>query len=171
MVETSLEWQEYFSQFKIWLMRSLVASIFLYACESWTLTAELQRRIQAMEMRCHCKILGIFYKDCVTNEEVHAKIQISVICRVYILFLVRRCQFWVEQMVLFKNYSVLQFWFICSCIYFLRYASIVPLLAIGAVWCSMCLFCLEVPVSTFMKKGEYVMMGVRLPKCLGVSKT
>ena len=36
---------------KIQLMRSLVTSIFLYACESWTLTAELQRRIQAMEMR------------------------------------------------------------------------------------------------------------------------
>ena len=37
---------------KLPLMRSLVTSIFLYACESWTLTAELQRRIQAMEMRC-----------------------------------------------------------------------------------------------------------------------
>ena len=36
---------------KIRLMRSLVTSIFLYACESWTLTAELQRRIQAKEMR------------------------------------------------------------------------------------------------------------------------
>ena len=32
---------------KIRLMRSLVTSIFLYVCESWTLTAELQRRIQA----------------------------------------------------------------------------------------------------------------------------
>ena len=31
---------------KIRLMRSLVTFIFLYACESWTLTAELQRRIQ-----------------------------------------------------------------------------------------------------------------------------
>ena len=41
------------------LMRSLVTSIFLYACESWTLTAELQRRIQAMEMRCYRKILHI----------------------------------------------------------------------------------------------------------------
>ena len=30
------------------LMRSLVASVFLYAFESWALTAELQRRIQAM---------------------------------------------------------------------------------------------------------------------------
>ena len=33
---------------KIRLMRFLVTAIFLYACESWTLTAELQRRIQAM---------------------------------------------------------------------------------------------------------------------------
>ena len=46
---------------KIRLMRSLVTSIFLYACESWTLTAVLQRRIQAMEMRCYRKILRISY--------------------------------------------------------------------------------------------------------------
>ena len=35
---------------KVCLMRSLVTSIFLYACESWTLTVELQRRIHAKEM-------------------------------------------------------------------------------------------------------------------------
>ena len=56
-------------------MRSLVTSIFLYACESWTLTAELQSRIQAMEIRCYRKILSISYKDHVTNEEVRAKSQ------------------------------------------------------------------------------------------------
>ena len=59
-------------------MRSLVTSIFLYACESWTLTAELQRRIQAMEMRCYHKILHISYIDHITNEEVHAKIQQAI---------------------------------------------------------------------------------------------
>ena len=59
-------------------MRSLVTSIFLYACESWTLTAELQRRIQAMEIRCYRKILHISYKDLVTNEEVRAKIQQAI---------------------------------------------------------------------------------------------
>ena len=53
---------------KIWLMRFLVTSIFLYACGSWTLTAELQRRIQAKEMRCYRKVLFISYKDHVTNE-------------------------------------------------------------------------------------------------------
>ena len=56
-------------------MRSLITSICLYDCESRTLTAELQRRIQAIEMRCYRKILHISYKDHVTNEEVRAKIQ------------------------------------------------------------------------------------------------
>ena len=60
------------------MMRSLVTSIFLYAYESWTLTAELQRRIQAMKMRCHSKIECISYKDHVTNEEVRAKIQQAI---------------------------------------------------------------------------------------------
>ena len=59
-------------------MRSLVTSIFLYACESRTLTAELQKRIQAMEMRCYRKILHISYKDHVTNEGVRAKIQQAI---------------------------------------------------------------------------------------------
>ena len=40
-----------------------------------TLTAEPQRRIQAMEMRYYRKILRISNKDHVTNEEVRAKIQ------------------------------------------------------------------------------------------------
>ena len=50
-------------------------SIFLYACESWTLTAELQRRIQAMEIKCYRKIIHTSHKDHVTNEEVRAKIR------------------------------------------------------------------------------------------------
>ena len=52
-----------------------VTSIFLYACESWTLTAELQSRTQVMKMRCYRKILHISYKDHFTNEEVCTKIQ------------------------------------------------------------------------------------------------
>ena len=64
--------------YKIQLIRSLVTSVFLYTCESWTLTAELQRRIQAMEMRCYRKILNISCKDHVTNEEVRTKIQQAI---------------------------------------------------------------------------------------------
>ena len=46
------------------------AEIFLYACDTGTPTAELQRRIQSLEFRCFRKILGISYKDRVTNEHV-----------------------------------------------------------------------------------------------------
>ena len=59
-------------------MRSFVIPIFLYACESWTLTAELEKRTQAFEMRCYRRLLNISYKDQVTNEEVRRKIQATI---------------------------------------------------------------------------------------------
>ena len=59
-------------------MCSPVTSIFLYACESRTLTAELHRKIRTMQMRCYCKILRISYKDHVGNEEVRAKIHQAI---------------------------------------------------------------------------------------------
>ena len=74
----------------VFLMCSLVTSIFLYACESWTLTAELQRRIQAMEMRCYRKILHTSYKDHVTNGEVRAKIQQAVGPREDLMTIIKR---------------------------------------------------------------------------------
>ena len=77
---------------KIQLMRSLVTSIFLYACKSWTLTAELQRRIQAMKMRCYRKIPNISYKDHATNEEVHAKIQQAIGSYKDLLTTVKTCK-------------------------------------------------------------------------------
>ena len=59
-------------------MHSLVIAIFLYACESWTLTAELEKRTQAFEMRCYRRLLNISYKDHVTNEEVRRKIKAAI---------------------------------------------------------------------------------------------
>ena len=59
-------------------MHSLVVSIFLYACESWTLTAELEKRTQPFEMRCYRRLLNISYKDHVTNAEVRRKIQAAI---------------------------------------------------------------------------------------------
>ena len=60
---------------KVKLMRTLILSTFLYACESCTLTAEIERRIQALEMRCYRRLLNTSYKDHVTNEEVRNRIQ------------------------------------------------------------------------------------------------
>ena len=63
---------------KVKLMRSLVISIFLYACESWTLTAELEKRTQAFKIRCYRRLLNISHKDHVTNEESRRKIQADI---------------------------------------------------------------------------------------------
>ena len=59
---------------KIRLMRALVITIFLYACEAWPLTADIQRTIQSLEFICFRKILGISYKYRITNELVRKTI-------------------------------------------------------------------------------------------------
>ena len=60
---------------KVKLMRTLILSTFLYACESWTLTAEIERKIQALEVRCYRRLMNISCKDHVANEEVRNRIQ------------------------------------------------------------------------------------------------
>ena len=69
-------------------MRSPVISTFLYAYESWILTAELQRRIRAMEMRCYRKILRNSYED----HEVFAKIRQAIGPHEDLLTLLKRCK-------------------------------------------------------------------------------
>ena len=58
---------------KIRLMRSLAMSVFLYACETGTITADIEREIQALEMRCFRKLVGIWYRDHMINEEVKSR--------------------------------------------------------------------------------------------------
>ena len=36
---------------------------------------DTERKIKAMEMRCYRKLLGISYKDHITNSEVRGKIE------------------------------------------------------------------------------------------------
>ena len=59
-------------------MRTLILFTFLYDCQSWTLTAELERRIQTLEMRCYRRLLNISYKDQVINEEIRNRIQNAI---------------------------------------------------------------------------------------------
>ena len=63
---------------KIRLLRSLVMFIFLYSRETLTLTAEIGRKIQAVEMIIFRRLLGIAYKDHITNEEVRSRIRKSI---------------------------------------------------------------------------------------------
>ena len=75
---------------KVKPMRPLVISIFLYACESWTLTAELEKRTKAFEMRCYRRLFNISCKDHITNEEVHRKVQAAIGEYVELLTLVKK---------------------------------------------------------------------------------
>ena len=59
-------------------MRSMAMSIFLYACETWTITADIERGIQALEMRYFRKFLIISHRDHITNEEVKARIRNAI---------------------------------------------------------------------------------------------
>ena len=60
------------------LIHSWVMSIFLYAFERWTITANIDRRIQALEMRCSRKLLGISYRDHKINKEVKTRIENTI---------------------------------------------------------------------------------------------
>lgn len=53
---------------KVRLLKAYVWSTLLYGCESWTLTAETQRNLEAVEMH------RISYMDHVSNEEVSQNI-------------------------------------------------------------------------------------------------
>ena len=50
--------------------KTLVLSTLFYGWESWTLTADLTKRIQAFENKCYRRMLGISWKDRKTNEFV-----------------------------------------------------------------------------------------------------
>ena len=71
-------------------MCSLLISIFLNASESWTMTAELEKRTQAFEMRCYRRLLNILYKDHVTNEYLRRNIQAAIVEYDKLLILVKK---------------------------------------------------------------------------------
>ena len=50
-------------------------SILLYGCETWTLRADTERRIQAFENKCFRKLLGISCIERKTNEYVRKEVE------------------------------------------------------------------------------------------------
>src|SRR5579871_4379983 len=42
----------------------------LYGCETWTVEPQERRRIEAFEMWCYRRMLGIKWEEHITNEEV-----------------------------------------------------------------------------------------------------
>ena len=54
--------------------KSLVISILLYGCETWTLLADSEKRIQAFEIKLTRNFLRVSYLEHKTNDWVRSKI-------------------------------------------------------------------------------------------------
>ena len=60
------------------LLRSLVISIFLYACESVDLDCRVTKKNIGFEVRCYRRLLNISHKDHVTKKEVRRNILAAI---------------------------------------------------------------------------------------------
>ena len=60
---------------KIRLVNTLIFSVFLYGCESWTIRKKERKNIDALEFWCWRKLLKISWMDKITNANVLAQIQ------------------------------------------------------------------------------------------------
>ena len=57
------------------LFGSLVVSILLYGCESWTLMADTEKKVQAFENKSLRKLLRISWREHKTNEYVRKRVE------------------------------------------------------------------------------------------------
>ena len=55
---------------KVKLLQTLVFHVIFYACEMWTLKADVTHTLEASEMQCYCHLLNIKWQDHITNVEV-----------------------------------------------------------------------------------------------------
>jgi len=54
---------------KLRLLRSIVISVLLYGCESWTYNEEIVKKINACEFKCYRRLLGISWStDAQTSQ-------------------------------------------------------------------------------------------------------
>lgn len=60
---------------KINLLKAIVVATALYGCDTWTLTENLENRLEAFEMRCFRRLLRIPYTAHRTNASVRQEIE------------------------------------------------------------------------------------------------
>ena len=58
---------------KLRLYNSNVLSVLLYGSECWKLIAKLAHKLETFQNKCLQKILGVFWPNTITNEELHRK--------------------------------------------------------------------------------------------------
>ena len=52
------------------LLKSLVLPVFLYGCETWTLNADLKRRLDVCGTKCLRRVMGYRWYDYVSNQRL-----------------------------------------------------------------------------------------------------
>ena len=67
------------------LYNSLILSILLYGCETWTLTERLEIIITTIKHKAYTRILGITYRERKTNYYVY-QIIVECICKLGISY-------------------------------------------------------------------------------------
>ena len=56
-------------------LKCYIWSVLLYGSESWTISAEMKRKLEAMEMWCYRRMLKISWTQCVSNERCLGKLK------------------------------------------------------------------------------------------------
>ena len=59
---------------KLRLLRALVLSIFVYGAESWTLNAEIEKRINSFELNCYRRLLNVHWSTHTKNVDIQKRI-------------------------------------------------------------------------------------------------
>ena len=57
-------------QIRMRLLRALVTSVFLYGCDTWTLNAEIGKRINSFEINCMRRFLQVHYTSHTSNNKI-----------------------------------------------------------------------------------------------------
>ena len=74
---------------KVHLLRSVVFSTFLYGCESWTISASSEKKIEAFEMKCYRRLMRVPYTAHRTNDSIRCEITTAIGAHKHLLQIVR----------------------------------------------------------------------------------
>lgn len=87
-------------------IRLMTNGLFLRACESWTQTNDIGRRVGVLEMRRFRKPLSIMHKDQITNEAVKFRIHRAVRLYTELLTMVKQRKLkWYGYITRLSGYS------------------------------------------------------------------
>ena len=57
------------------MYRALVVSLLLYGSDSWSTTLADHRRLDVFDMRCHRRVLRVFWQEHIGKQSIHERTQ------------------------------------------------------------------------------------------------